>query len=151
MATIHPVVDDGLGNTAYMVELGDGRVLVIDPARDPTPYLELARWRRLQLAYVAETHGHAPEHVSSLLLDGRRPLALFSGGALRVGTVPRTDLAGPALTEPLARAAYRSLHQRLLPLPDQLTVYPTHGAGSFCPAPAEGERTTTIGAERRHN
>jgi glyoxylase-like metal-dependent hydrolase (beta-lactamase superfamily II)/rhodanese-related sulfurtransferase len=202
---IHPVVDEGLGNSAYVVELGDGRALVVDPARDPTPYLELARWRRLRLAYAIETHlhadfltgsrelaaadgaqvlapqasrlgfahrrledgeeldlggltlralatpGHAPEHVSYLLLDAGRPLALFSGGALLVGTVARTDLAGPELTEPLARAAYRSLHQRLLSLPDELAVYPTHGAGSFCSAPVGGERTTTIGAERRHN
>jgi hydroxyacylglutathione hydrolase len=205
MATIHPVVDKGLGNSAYVVELGDGRALVSDPARDPTPYLELARWRRLQIAYAVETHlhadfltgsrelahaagaqilaprasrlgfahrgledgeevdlggltlgalatpGHAPEHVSYLLLDAGRPLALFSGGALLVGTVARTDLAGPELTEPLARAAYRSLHQRLLQLPDELAVYPTHGPGSFCSAPVGGERTTTIGGERRHN
>ena len=76
---------------------------------------------------------------------------MFSGGALLVGTVARTDLAGPELTEPLARAAYRSLHGRLLSLPDELAVYPTHGAGSFCAAPAGDQRTTTIGAERRHN
>jgi rhodanese-related sulfurtransferase len=38
-----------------------------------------------------------------------------------------------------------------LPLPDDLRVYPTHGAGSFCATPAGDERTTTIGAERRHN
>jgi hydroxyacylglutathione hydrolase len=205
MVTIHPVVDEGLGNSAYVVELGDGRALVVDAARDPAPYLELARWRRLQVAYAVETHlhadfltgsrelaaadgaqilaprasrlgfahrgledgeeadlggltlralatpGHAPEHVSYLLLDGGRPLALFSGGALLVGTVARTDLASPELTEPLARAAYQSLHQRLLPLPDELAVYPTHGAGSYCAAPAGDGRTTTIGAERRHN
>jgi rhodanese-related sulfurtransferase len=78
-------------------------------------------------------------------------VAVFSGGALLVGTVARTDLAGPELTEPLARAAYRSLHQRLLSLPDGLAVYPTHGAGSFCATPAGDQRTTTIGAERRHN
>ena len=47
MPTIHPVVDEGLGNSAYVVELGDRRALVVDPSRDPTPYLELARWRRL--------------------------------------------------------------------------------------------------------
>jgi hydroxyacylglutathione hydrolase len=202
---IHPVVDEGLGNSAYLVELGDGRSLVVDPARDPTPYLELAHRRGLRIAYAAETHlhadfltgsrelaaadgahvlaprasrlgfdhrgledaeevdlggltlrvlatpGHAPEHVSYLLLDSGRPLALFSGGALLVGTVARTDLASPELTEPLARAAYRSLHTRLLPLPDELAVHPTHGAGSFCAAPVGGERTTTIGAEHRHN
>jgi hydroxyacylglutathione hydrolase len=205
MPEIHPVVDEGLGNSAYLVELGEGRALVIDPARDPTPYLELARWRRLRVAFAAETHlhadfltgsrelvqasgaevlaprasrlgfahrgledgeevdlgglklralatpGHAPEHVSYLLLNDGRPQALFSGGALLVGTVARTDLATPELTEPLARAAYRSLHQRLLRLPDELAVHPTHGAGSFCSAPVGGERTTTIGAERRHN
>ena len=72
-------------------------------------------------------------------------------GALLVGTVARTDLAGPELTEPLARAAYRSLHGRLLSLPDELAVYPTHGAGSFCAAPAGDQRMTTVGAERRHN
>jgi glyoxylase-like metal-dependent hydrolase (beta-lactamase superfamily II)/rhodanese-related sulfurtransferase len=205
MPTIHPVVDEGLGNSAYVVELGDGRALVVDPARDPTPYLELARWRRLRIAYAVETHlhadfltgsrelaaadgaqvlaprtsrlgfshrgleggeeadlggltlralatpGHAPEHVSYLLADDGRPQALFSGGALLVGTVARTDLASPELTEPLARAAYRSLHQRLLSLPDDLGVYPTHGTGSFCATPAGDQRTTTIGAERRHN
>jgi hydroxyacylglutathione hydrolase len=205
MAAIHPVVDEGLGNSAYLVELGDGRALVIDPARDPTPYLQLARWRRLRIAYAVETHlhadfltgsrelaaadgaqilaprasrlgfahqgledgqevdlggltlrvlatpGHAPEHASYLLLDGARPVAVFSGGALLVGTVARTDLAGAELTEPLARAAFRSLHGRLLSLPDDLGVYPTHGAGSFCATPAGDQRTTTIGAERRHN
>jgi hydroxyacylglutathione hydrolase len=205
MPTIHPIVEEGLGNSAYVVELGDGRALVMDPARDPTSYLQLARWRQLRIGYAAETHlhadfltgsrelaaadgaqilaprasrlgfahrgledgeevdlggltlrvlatpGHAPEHVSYLLLDAGRPLALFSGGALLVGTVARTDLAGVELTEPLARAAYRSLHQRLLSLPDELAVYPTHGAGSFCSAPVGGERTTTIWAERRHN
>jgi rhodanese-related sulfurtransferase len=78
-------------------------------------------------------------------------VAVFSGGALLVGSVARTDLASPELTEPLARAAYRSLHQRLLLLPDELAVYPTHGPGSFCATPAGDQRTTTIGAERRHN
>ena len=56
MPTVHPVIDEGLGNSAYLVELGDGRALVVDPARDPTPYLQLARWRRLRIAYAAETH-----------------------------------------------------------------------------------------------
>jgi glyoxylase-like metal-dependent hydrolase (beta-lactamase superfamily II) len=48
-------------------------------------------------------------------------------------TVARTDLAGPELTEPLARAVYQSLHQRLLPLPDELAVYPTHGPAPSAP------------------
>jgi rhodanese-related sulfurtransferase len=67
------------------------------------------------------------------------------------GGVARTDLLSPDLTEPLARAAYRSIRDRLLGLPDDLAVYPTHGAGSFCSAGPTGERTTTIGTERRSN
>jgi glyoxylase-like metal-dependent hydrolase (beta-lactamase superfamily II) len=87
VATIHPVVDEGLGNSAYVVELGDGRALVIDPARDPTPYLALARWRRLQIAYAAETHLHAD------FLTGSRELAATAGAEI---LAPRTSrLASP--------------------------------------------------------
>jgi glyoxylase-like metal-dependent hydrolase (beta-lactamase superfamily II) len=88
MPTIHPVVDEGLGNSAYVVELGDGRALVVDPARDPTPYLKLARWRRLQVAYAAETHLHAdfvtgswpPPAAPRSLPPGRAGWASFTGG-----------------------------------------------------------------------
>ena len=97
------------------------------------------------------TPGHAPEHVSYLLLDAAGRWRCSVAGPCWSARVARTDLAGPELTEPLARAAYRSLHRRLLSLPDELAVYPTHGAGSFCAAPAGDARTTTIGAERRHN
>jgi hydroxyacylglutathione hydrolase len=97
------------------------------------------------------TPGHTPEHLGYLLLDGRRPLALFSGGALLVGAVARTDLISADQTEPLARQLYRALHERILSLPDDLPVYPTHGAGSFCSAPGGRERTTTIGKERTSN
>src|SRR5215211_4052380 len=203
MVAIVPVVDEGLGNSSYLVDLGDGRALVVDPVRDPTPYLDLAHRRRLRITHAVETHlhadfisgsrelaahgahavaaraaelrfphqalddqqeldlgglvlravatpGHTPEHLAWLLLDAGRPLALFSGGALLVGGVARTDLIAPEQTEPLTRAAWRSL-QQLLTLPDDLPVYPTHGAGSFCSAPAGDRRWTTIGDERRTN
>jgi hydroxyacylglutathione hydrolase len=104
----------------------------------------------LKLRAVA-TPGHTPEHLSYLLLEGHRPVALFSGGSLLVGAVARTDLIDPERTEELARALWRSLQDRVLALPDDLPVYPTHGAGSFCAAPAGAERTTTIGAEKAAN
>ena len=85
MPTIHPVVDEGLANSAYVVELGDGRAMVIDPARDPTPYLELARWRRLRIAYAAETHLHAD------FLTGTRELAAADGAQV---LAPRTGGLG---------------------------------------------------------
>src|SRR5918912_139887 len=52
-------VDDGLGNSSYLVELGDGRGLVVDPARHPAGYLREAERRGLDIAYAVETHLHA--------------------------------------------------------------------------------------------
>jgi glyoxylase-like metal-dependent hydrolase (beta-lactamase superfamily II)/rhodanese-related sulfurtransferase len=97
------------------------------------------------------TPGHTPEHLAYLLLDDGDPLALFSGGSLMVGTVGRTDLLSDRDPEDLARQLYRSLREEVLVLPDDLPVYPTHGAGSFCSAPTTLERVTTIGRERATN
>lgn len=95
--------------------------------------------------------GHTPEHLSYLLSDGARPLALFSGGSLLVGAVARTDLISADKTEDLTRQLFRSLRTGLAPLPDDLAVFPTHGAGSFCTAGVGGERVTTLGRERATN
>lgn len=96
------------------------------------------------------TPGHTPDHHAYLLKRSGAPIALFSGGSLMVGAVGRTDLCGPDLAEPLARDMFRSL-RRLDDLPDDLPVYPTHGAGSFCSAPGGSQRTTTLGNERATN
>jgi hydroxyacylglutathione hydrolase len=96
------------------------------------------------------TPGHTPDHHAYLLEAGGSPVALFTGGSLMVGTVGRTDLGGPELAVPLAHEMFRSLH-RFDDLPDALTVYPTHGAGSFCSAPGASERVSTLGRERTGN
>jgi glyoxylase-like metal-dependent hydrolase (beta-lactamase superfamily II)/rhodanese-related sulfurtransferase len=105
------------------------------------------------LSLVAiSTPGHTPEHTAYLLRssDGR-PLALFSGGSLIVGSAGRTDLLGPDRAEELARLQFRTM-RRLAELPDEVTLLPTHGAGSFCATtPPGGERTSTLGAERSAN
>jgi hydroxyacylglutathione hydrolase len=103
---------------------------------------------------VLATPGHTPEHVSYLAQDTSRPEeppVLFSGGSLLVGAVSRTDLLGHEHTTGLTHQLYRTLHERILPLADDVVVYPTHGAGSFCTAAASAESTTTIGRERRTN
>ncbi|TMK86084.1 MAG: MBL fold metallo-hydrolase [Actinobacteria bacterium] len=100
-----------------------------------------------------ETPGHTPEHLSYLVFEDAAdtPAAVFTGGSLMVGGAGRTDLLGAGLADELARAQYRTLH-RLAHLPDEVEVYPTHGAGSFCgTGPAPRERTSTIGTERRLN
>lgn len=103
--------------------------------------------------HVLATPGHTPEHISFLIVepDHKTPSALFSGGALIVGGAARTDLLGHELSQPLARHLYHTIHDKLLKLPDELEVFPTHGAGSFCVAPASPDRTTTIGRERATN
>jgi len=201
---IVPLVDEGLGNSSYLLALGGGRALVLDPSRNPDPYLELAERLNLRIAFAVETHlhadfvsgsrelaafgatvlapaashlatayrgladgeevdlngltlralatpGHTPEHLAYLLLDGPKPLALFSGGAVLPGGAARPDLIGPEQTHALARELYRSAHRRLVGLPDDLAVYPTHGAGSFCSPGAGGQRTTTLGRERHES
>jgi rhodanese-related sulfurtransferase len=75
---------------------------------------------------------------------------VFTGGSLIVGAAARTDLVSPDQTEALARAQYVSL-RGLAALPDATSVFPTHGAGSFCSAPPGAERTTTIGREKATN
>ncbi len=102
---------------------------------------------------IMATPGHTPEHISFLITnaDGKTPEALFSGGALIVGGAARTDLLSHEMTHPLANHLYHTIHNKLLKLPDEVNVFPTHGAGSFCVAPASSERTTTIGKERVTN
>lgn len=102
---------------------------------------------------VMTTPGHTPEHISFLLVepDAKTPSAVFSGGALIVGGAARTDLLTPELTRPLASQLFHTIHDKLLKLPDEVNVFPTHGAGSFCVAPVSSERTSTIGHERKAN
>ena len=110
--------------------------------------LKLGPYRLRTLA----TPGHTPEHVSYLLVDeSDTPITLFSGGTLMVGTAARPDLLGPTESWNLATKLRRSLQDRLLALPEQVQVMPTHGGGSFCATGSGGERTTTIGRERATN
>jgi glyoxylase-like metal-dependent hydrolase (beta-lactamase superfamily II)/rhodanese-related sulfurtransferase len=115
---------------------------------DPGDSIELAAG--VELRAIA-TPGHTPDHLAYLLLCDGVPEALFSGGSLMVGALGRTDLLGDERREALARDLFRALRGEILTLPDDLSVYPTHGAGSFCSAPAGSARTTTIGQERTNN
>jgi hydroxyacylglutathione hydrolase len=105
------------------------------------------------VAIVARaTPGHTPEHLTWEVRDGSgRPLAVFTGGSLLMGGVGRTDLLGEARTAELTSAQFRTL-RRLSELPDDVVVYPTHGAGSFCVAGgSDGPASATIGSLRTLN
>jgi glyoxylase-like metal-dependent hydrolase (beta-lactamase superfamily II) len=69
MAEIVTFRDAGLGNSSYLLDLGDGRGLVLDPYRDPGPYLAAAERRGLRLVWTLETHLHAD------FVSGSRELA----------------------------------------------------------------------------
>jgi hydroxyacylglutathione hydrolase len=103
---------------------------------------------------VVATPGHTTSHLSYVVdePESPTPAVVFTGGSLLYGSVGRTDLVDPALTEELTHAQYRSA-QRLSHLLDAaVPVYPTHGFGSFCSAgAATGGETSTIGEERRRN
>jgi hydroxyacylglutathione hydrolase len=198
------VVDEGLGNSCYLVDLGDGAALVVDPPRDLRGVRAAAAEARLRIRFVADTHlhadflsgavqlahddsatvlasatgrrafehrglgdgdevdlgglrlsalatpGHTDEHLSFLLSDDARPVGVFTGGSMIVGSAARTDLLGRERAEELARAQFGSL-RRLAGLPTATAVWPTHGAGSFCSAPPGAERTSTIGRELATN
>ena len=95
------------------------------------------------------TPGHTPDHKSYVLADGGRDRALFSGGAVMLGGIARTDLFGPHLAVHLALEALSTLQVRLRGLPDYIRVFPTHGAGSFCGTGGLSGHETTLGHERQ--
>jgi hydroxyacylglutathione hydrolase len=202
--SLHPMVDEGLGNSSYLLDLGDGSALAVDASRDLRILKEVAAKGGLRIRFAADTHlhadflsgalqlaasdratvlasaaghrdfphrglsdgdevdlggltlralatpGHTHEHIAFEVLDGSRVLGVFTGGSLLVGSAARTDLVSPERTEELARAQYHSL-LRLAQLDDDVAVWPTHGAGSFCSTPPGADRISTIGTERATN
>ncbi len=102
---------------------------------------------------VLTTPGHTPEHISFLAMETEKQESevLFSGGALIVGGAARTDLLGREMMGYLTHQLFHTIHEKLLPFSDDMVVYPTHGAGSFCVAPNTTERVTTLGREKLTN
>jgi glyoxylase-like metal-dependent hydrolase (beta-lactamase superfamily II)/rhodanese-related sulfurtransferase len=104
-----------------------------------------------------DTPGHSPDSISILHTDADgKQLAVFTGDTLFVGDVGRPDLResggeADSKKERLARGMYHSLRDKLMPLDDEVTVYPAHGAGSLCGKGMSDERTSTIGKEKREN
>ncbi|UPT66855.1 MAG: MBL fold metallo-hydrolase [Sphingobacteriales bacterium JAD_PAG50586_3] len=102
---------------------------------------------------VLHTPGHTPESSCFLLLDENgKESAIFTGDTLFVGDVGRPDLAvkGNVTQEDLAGMLYHSI-ERLKQLPDDLVIYPAHGAGSSCGKNIGKETSSTIGQQKATN
>ncbi len=103
---------------------------------------------------VIETPGHTPESICMVVTDEEKspqPWAVLTGDTLFIGDVGRPDLSPRHTPAQLAALLYNSLHTKLLTLPDNVLVYPAHGAGSLCGKNMRAERSSTIGTERLTN
>lgn len=104
---------------------------------------------------VLETPGHTPESVSYVVREGpdAPPHAVLTGDTLFIGDVGRPDLlASVGVTSgELAAMLHGSLHGKLMALPDDVLVYPAHGAGSLCGKNLSSDTVSTIGAQRTGN
>ncbi|MFI0724519.1 rhodanese-like domain-containing protein [Streptomyces sp. NPDC021224] len=133
-ATYH--VPEGARVAFHRVPVADGDAIPVDTGLD--------------LRAVA-TPGHTPHHTAYVLHEDGAPVAAFTGGSLLIGTVGRPDLVEPRLTEGLARAQHASVRRLADELPDEASVLPTHGFGSFCSSAQAGGDATTIGREKTVN
>jgi glyoxylase-like metal-dependent hydrolase (beta-lactamase superfamily II)/rhodanese-related sulfurtransferase len=101
------------------------------------------------------TPGHTMESTTYLLIDENGvETAIFTGDTLFLGDVGRPDLAqksGSLTQEDLAGILYESLHSKILPLDDSITVYPAHGAGSACGKNMQKETVDILGNQKKTN
>jgi hydroxyacylglutathione hydrolase len=104
---------------------------------------------------VLHTPGHTMESTTFLLIDENgNDHAIFSGDTLFLGDVGRPDLAQKAASltqEELAGLLYDSLHNKIMPLADDVTVYPAHGAGSACGKNMMKETVDSLGNQKKVN
>jgi len=102
------------------------------------------------------TPGHAPDHISVVLNENGKDIAVFSGDSLLIGDVGRPDLREQhtdALTQRkrLAAQMYHTINDKFAKLDDDVIVYPAHGAGSLCGKAMRDAPSSTIGYEKAHN
>jgi hydroxyacylglutathione hydrolase len=141
------------GATGAVISYGEG-------ARAEFPIEPLADGRRLELGRVVlevrATPGHTPESISVVVWehgDDAEPWGVLTGDTLFLGDVGRPDLLTSAgwTAGDLARRLYRSVHDKLLTLPDATRVFPAHGAGSACGRSMSSASSSTIGEQRATN
>ncbi|HEV2833511.1 MAG TPA: MBL fold metallo-hydrolase, partial [Hanamia sp.] len=202
--------DKNLAHYSYAL-ISKGEIALIDPARNPQPYYDLADQHQAKITTVIETHphadfisshaeihettgatiyvskllsadyehrffdegdtvivgdvtlkalntpGHSPDSICIVAINEKgKEEVVFTGDTLFIGDCGRPDLresAGgiTASHEDLAKQMYYSLREKLMNLPDDVLVYPAHGAGSLCGKGLSNKNSSTIGMEKATN
>ncbi len=168
-AAKYGVTIEGVINTHFHADFVSGHLELVDAtgawigfgeaAQTDYPIRRLADGEHISLGEVdleiVSTPGHTWESISVVVREqaGAEPTAVLTGDSLFIGDVGRPDLVnmGDSSTSDLARAMYHSILDKLLKLPDGVTVMPAHGAGSSCGKNLSTELTSTIGEQRRTN
>ncbi|MEV4281495.1 MBL fold metallo-hydrolase [Actinoplanes xinjiangensis] len=169
-ARTHDLTIEGVINTHFHADFLAGHLEVAAATgawigygqRADTEYeiRTLADGERISLGDVTlqilETPGHTPESISVLVYEHAAdtvPYGVLTGDALFIGDVGRPDLlASTGVTaDELGRMLYDSVQHKLMTLPDEVRVFPAHGAGSACGKNLSTERQSTIGEQRRTN
>ncbi|MDW3848526.1 rhodanese-like domain-containing protein [Micromonospora sp. BRA006-A] len=169
-AKAHGLTVEGVVNTHFHADFLAGHLEVAaatgawigygSRAETEYPSRKLSDGERISLGDVTleimETPGHTPESISILVYeraDDPVPYGVLTGDALFIGDVGRPDLLASfgVTAEELGRMLYDSVQHRLMGLPDEVRVFPAHGAGSACGKNLSTERQSTIGEQRRTN
>lgn len=138
-----------------------GAVIVYGPTAEPgfnahiAPDREVLRLGKATIE-VIHTPGHTLESTCYLVADEvGKQMGLFTGDTLFIGDVGRPDLAQQLASDlsqdKLAGMLYDSLHEKIMPLADDITVYPAHGAGSACGKNMSKETTDSLGHQKATN
>ncbi len=134
------------------------QILISEKARASFPHRAVSEGEQIRVGEVMlqilETPGHTPESICVLVSEkGHAPSKILTGDTLFIGDVGRPDLAGGKgyTPEMMAAMMYDSLHEKILRLPDEVEVYPAHGAGSMCGKNLSKETSSTIGEQRKFN
>jgi hydroxyacylglutathione hydrolase len=146
----HLEIFQTIGATIYTSKLVDAAYP--HQSFDEGQYLQFGK---IRLSAI-NTPGHSPDSISILLEHDGRSKAVFTGDTLFVGDCGRPDLREgsgkmQAKREDLARQMYHSLREKLAVLPDDVIVYPAHGAGTLCGKNLSKESSSTIGKEKQSN
>ncbi len=147
----HLELRDACGATIHLGSRGEAEYAFV-PMHDG----DKLEFPGMRLEFL-HTPGHTIESISivvfDLAKDKTKPFAVLTGDTLFIGDVGRPDLRASLgwTANELGGYLYDSLHNKLLPLPDEVLVYPAHGAGSLCGKKLSSDTVSSLGEQRRFN